>query len=79
MLIEMFLLGGLLRAVGAVVLWVGGWVPSGQVLGPNDRAQATMVAAWLTELLLDQHRPRPAGAAAGQHSPAYEQHVQQLR
>jgi hypothetical protein len=49
-----------------------------QVLGPNDKAQATMVAAWLTELLLDQTN-RDLLAAAGQHSPAFEHHVQQLR
>jgi hypothetical protein len=49
-----------------------------QVLGPNDKAQATMVAAWLTELLLDSIN-RDLLAAAGQHTPAYNAHVAQLR
>ncbi|WIA14238.1 hypothetical protein OEZ85_002776 [Tetradesmus obliquus] len=49
-----------------------------QVLGPNDKAQATMVAAWLTELLLDTIN-RDLLAAAGQHTPAYKAHVAQLR
>lgn len=37
-----------------------------------------MVAAWLTELLLDQIN-RDLLAAAGQHTPEYLQHVEQLR
>lgn len=49
-----------------------------QVLGPTDKAQSTMVAAWLTELLLDQIN-RDLLAAAGQHTPDYLQHVEQLR
>eukprot|EP00882_Tetradesmus_deserticola_P021379 GHRQ01023150.1.p1 GENE.GHRQ01023150.1~~GHRQ01023150.1.p1 ORF type:complete len:206 (+),score=125.47 GHRQ01023150.1:766-1383(+) len=49
-----------------------------QVLGPNDKAQSTMVAAWLTELLLDSIN-RDLLAAAGQHTPAYNAHVAQLR
>jgi hypothetical protein len=49
-----------------------------QVLGPNDKAQATMVAAWLTELLLDSIN-RDLLAAAGQHTAAYNAHVAQLR
>eukprot|EP00878_Enallax_costatus_P011969 GHUV01012497.1.p1 GENE.GHUV01012497.1~~GHUV01012497.1.p1 ORF type:complete len:1028 (+),score=282.75 GHUV01012497.1:49-3132(+) len=49
-----------------------------QVLGPNDKAQATMVAAWLTELLLDQIN-RDLLASAGQQTAAYTQHVAQLR
>eukprot|EP00879_Flechtneria_rotunda_P019362 GHRR01020334.1.p1 GENE.GHRR01020334.1~~GHRR01020334.1.p1 ORF type:complete len:907 (+),score=281.55 GHRR01020334.1:278-2998(+) len=49
-----------------------------QVLGPNDKAQATMVSAWLTELILDQIN-RDLLAAAGQHTVAYTQHVAQLR
>lgn len=49
-----------------------------QVLGPSDKAQSTMVAAWLTELLLDQIN-RDLLAAAGQHTPEYLQHVEQLR
>lgn len=56
------------------------WLPSCamQVLGPSDKAQSTMVAAWLTELLLDQIN-RDLLAAAGQHTQAYLQHVEQLR
>lgn len=49
-----------------------------QVLGPSDKAQSTMVAAWLTELLLDQIN-RDLLAAAGQHTPEYLAHVEQLR
>lgn len=49
-----------------------------KVLGPNDKAQATMVAAWLTELLLDTIN-RDLLTAAGQHTAAYNQHVAQLR
>jgi hypothetical protein len=49
-----------------------------QVLGPTDKAQSTMVAAWLTELLLDQIN-RDLLAAAGQHTSDYLQHVEQLR
>lgn len=49
-----------------------------QVLGPTDKAQSTMVAAWLTELLLDQIN-RDLLAAAGQHTQEYLQHVEQLR
>jgi hypothetical protein len=51
---------------------------SGQVLGPSDKAQSTMVSAWLTELLLDQLN-RDLLDAAGQQTPAYSQHVEQLR
>lgn len=49
-----------------------------QVLGPSDKAQSTMVAAWLTELLLDQIN-RDLLAGAGQSTPQYTQHVEQLR
>jgi hypothetical protein len=49
-----------------------------QVLGPTDKAQSTMVAAWLTELLLDQIN-RDLLAAAGQHTTEYLQHVGLLR
>jgi hypothetical protein len=48
------------------------------VLGPNDKAQATMVAAWLAELLLDSIN-RDLLAAAGHHTPVYNAHVAQLR
>ncbi|KAF8061305.1 VPS18 [Scenedesmus sp. PABB004] len=49
-----------------------------QVLAPGDKAQATMVASWLTELLLDQINADLL-AGGGQHTPAYTQHVAQLR
>eukprot|EP00877_Chromochloris_zofingiensis_P007678 jgi/Chrzof1/3163/Cz12g14060.t1 len=49
-----------------------------QVLGSNDKAQSTMVAAWLTELYLDQIN-RALLESAGEHSEAYKQHEQQLR
>jgi hypothetical protein len=52
-------------------------VPS-QVLGRSDRAQATMVASWLTELHLDSIN-RALLEAGGVQSAVYQQRAALLR
>lgn len=70
---------------------VGAWVPCGvlsrlgglvQVLGRADKAQATMVATWLTELLLDrinQALLETRSGAGGAADADANQRIQQLR
>jgi len=54
--------------------------PPPQVLGRNDKAQSTLVASWLTELLLDSiNRAALEGGGRGSGDPKYGAAVEQLR
>lgn len=50
-----------------------------QVLGRNDKAQSTLVASWLTELLLDGVNRAALDAGGVQEEPKYRAAVDQLR
>ncbi|KAG1655491.1 hypothetical protein FOA52_008962 [Chlamydomonas sp. UWO 241] len=68
-------IGGSAQATDALALFLSTKLG---VLGRGDRAQATMVAAWLTELYLDQIN-RELLEFGGVHSERYEAQVAALR